>query len=162
MDFQDGIAAIRRQMQEQGIDLLLGFHDGAHFIEKPNAVMVLSGFKSIGHALIILSREEESALIVTPSWDAARAAECSMSINAIGADDVVNALADYLSRHRVSPSAVGTAGLASMPWAIEERVTVLLHGEGRAADKMVFGAFRKKTADQIAKARRAAQIAERG
>ena len=31
MDFQDGISAIRRQMKEQDIDLLLGFHDGAHF-----------------------------------------------------------------------------------------------------------------------------------
>jgi len=162
MDFQDGIDAIRCQMREQGIELLLGFHDGGHFIEKPNAVMVLSGFKSIGGALVILSREEESLLIVTPSWDAARAAECSMSINALGADDMVNALTDYLSRHRVSPLAVGTAGLTSMPWAIEERVTALLCGEARAVDKMVFGAFRQKTADQIANARAAAQIAERG
>ena len=162
MDFQDGINAIRRQMREQGIDLLLGFDDGAHFIEKPNTVMVLSGFKSLGHALVILSREEESVLIVTPSWDTARAAECSVSTQTVGADDVVKALADYLSCHHILPSRVGTAGLASMPWPIEERVTALLRGEARATDKMVFGNFRRKTADQIAKARRAAQIAERG
>ena len=37
MDFGDTLRAIRRDMEEQGIDLLLGFHDGAHFIEKPNA-----------------------------------------------------------------------------------------------------------------------------
>ena len=54
MDFDDTLSAIRREMEEQGIDLLLGFHDGVHFIEKPNAVMVLSGFKSLGHALVIL------------------------------------------------------------------------------------------------------------
>ena len=56
MDSSDTLRAIRHEMEEQGIDLLLGFHDGAHFIEKPNAVMVLSGFKSLGHALVILPR----------------------------------------------------------------------------------------------------------
>ena len=55
-----------RDMEEQGIDLLLGFHDGAHFIEKPNAVMVLSGFKSIGQAMVILPRDDGATLVVTP------------------------------------------------------------------------------------------------
>ncbi len=68
----DLLNAIQRDMAQQGIDLLLAFHDGAHFIEKPNAVMVLSGFKSLGHALVILPREGEATLIVTPSWDVER------------------------------------------------------------------------------------------
>ena len=75
MDFDDTLSAIRREMEEQGINLLLGFHDGVHFIEKPNAVMVLSGFKSLGHALVILPQGDEGTLVVTPAWDAERAAE---------------------------------------------------------------------------------------
>ena len=69
--------AIQRDMAQQGIDLLLAFHDGAHFIEKPNAVMVLSGFKSLGHALVILPRDSEATLVITPSWDIERAADAS-------------------------------------------------------------------------------------
>lgn len=162
MDFQDCINAIRSQMREQGVDLLLGFHDGGHFIEKPNAVMVLSGFKSIGQAMVILPCDGEAKLVVSPPWDAERAAEPSAHLHAAGADDVVNGLADYLARQPVSPSRVGTAGLASMPWPIEERVTALLRSEARALERMVFGSARKKTADQIAKARVAARIAEQG
>ena len=75
MDFDDTLSGIRREMGEQGIDLLLGFHDGVHFIEKPNAVMVLSGFKSLGHAMVLLPRDDEGMLVVTPAWDAERAAE---------------------------------------------------------------------------------------
>ena len=158
----DLLNAIQRDMARQGIDLLLAFHDGAHFIEKPNSVMVLSGFKSLGHALAILPRAGDAALVVTPSWDVERAADTSRSKNTLGANDLVSALADYLARHPIDPSRAATAGLGSMPRTIEGRVTQLLRGQPRAAEKIVFGNARRKTAEQIARARRAAEIAEKG
>ena len=97
MDFADCISQIRAQMREQGVDLLLGFHDGGHFIEKPNAVMVLSGFKSMGHAMVILPCDGKATLVVSPPWDVERAAECAAPMEAVGADDVVKALSDYLA-----------------------------------------------------------------
>ena len=115
MDFNDTLSGIRRDMREQSIDLLLGFHDGVHFIEKPNAVMVLTGFKSLGHAMVILPRDGAATLVVTPPWDAERAAERCPSMHSIGTDKIVNALAAYLERHHVPSSGVGTAGLAGMP-----------------------------------------------
>jgi hypothetical protein len=93
MDFEDCINQIRNQMREQGVDLLLGFHDGGHFIEKPNAVMVLSGFKSIGHAMVILPCDGKATLVVSPPWDVDRAAECTAPMQAVGAADVVDTLA---------------------------------------------------------------------
>ena len=75
MDSTDALRAILREIGEQSIDLLLGFHDGAHFIEKPNAVMVLAGFKSLGNALVVLPREDEATLVVTRPWDVERTAE---------------------------------------------------------------------------------------
>lgn len=163
MDFQDSIDATREQMREQGIDLLLGFHDGGHFIEKPNAVMVLSGFKSIGHAMVILPCDGKATLVVSPFWDAERAVECSPTTEVIGADNIIDALSAHLKRLAVPVAArVGAAGLASMPWRIGEAVKTALGGEPAAVDKMVFGNARRKTADQIARARKAAEIAEKG
>jgi Xaa-Pro dipeptidase len=154
---------VRRDMTKQGIDLLLAFHDGAHFIEKPNAVMALSGFKSLGHTLFILPREGEPTLVVTPPWDAKRAAECCPDAQAVGADDIMNALADDLERRgSVVAANVGTAGLAGMPWPMEKRLAALLSGQARAIDGIVFRSARLKTTDQIAKARVATEIAERG
>jgi Xaa-Pro aminopeptidase len=154
---------VRRDMTEQGVDLLLAFHDGAHFIEKPNAVMALSGFKSLSHTLFILPREGEPTLVVTPPWDAKRATECCPDAQAVGADDIMNALADDLKRRgSVVAAKVGTAGLAGMPWPMEKRLAALLRGQARAIDGMVFRNARRKTTDQIAKARVATEIAERG
>ena len=162
MDSTDILRAVRRGMEEQGIDLLLAFHDGAHFIEKPNAVIVLSGFKSIGHAMVILPRDGVATLVVTPAWDAERAADRCPAMRSIGADNVLTALQAYLGRHHVSSSRVGTAGLAGMPWRIGEQVNTMLHGEARPVDRLVFGGARRKTSEQLTKARMAARIAEKG
>ncbi len=74
MTFDERLAAIRANMIEQKLDLLVAIHDGAHFIETPNPVLVLSGFKSLGPAAVVLRRDGETSLIVTPAWDAERAA----------------------------------------------------------------------------------------
>jgi Xaa-Pro aminopeptidase len=158
----DVLDAIRRDMDARGIDLLLAFHDGAHFIEKPNAVMVLSGFKSLGHALVILPRDGSGTLLVTPAWDAERATENDAAMKGIGVNNLTDGLSAYLASRPVARPRVGTAGLAGMPWEIGERVNALLDGNAQPVDAMVFGSARRKTADQIARARTAVQIAERG
>jgi Xaa-Pro aminopeptidase len=162
MDTSEGLAAVRKEMAVQGLDLLLALHDGAHFIERPNAVMALTGFKSIGPTAVALTRDGGVTVIVTPRWDADRAAELADVSRAVGAADLPTALADYLSDSRVPAARTGAAGLSSMPWAIAGRIVALLGGEPRAAEKIVFGSFRRKTAEQIARARTAAEIAELG
>lgn len=162
MEFSDQLNALRSEMEKQGLDLLLAFHDGAHFIEKPNAVMALSGFKAMGHALVIVPHRESATLIVTPRWDAERAAELVPAMQVSGADNIMDAFEAYLKQRRGPTGRVGSAGLAGMPWPIGEAVKMLLGGEPAAVDKIVFGIARRKTADQIARARMAVKIAEKG
>ena len=162
MKLADQLSALRSEMEKRGVDLLLAFHDGAHFIEKPNAVMALSGFKAMGHALVILARDGGATLVVTPRWDAARAVELVSAMNVIGADDITAALQAYLQGRKVAAERVGSAGLAGMPWPVGESVKEILGGEPAAIDRIVFGSARRKTAQQIAKARTAVKIAEQG
>src|SRR5262249_6919097 len=92
MTFDERLAAIRANMSERKLDALVAVHDGAHFIETPNPVFVLSRFKSLGRAAVVLRRDGEATLIVTPGWDAERAAECCAQLNVVAADDVVEGL----------------------------------------------------------------------
>src|SRR5262249_61493515 len=75
MTFEERLAAIRAGMIEHGLDLVVAVHDGAHFIETPNPVFVLSRFKSLGPTAVVLPRDSEATLIVTPAWDSERPAE---------------------------------------------------------------------------------------
>src|SRR5437868_14187335 len=100
MNFAERLAQIRAHMREQKLDLLIGVHDGAHFIEKPNPVMVLSGFKALGAAAVVFGADGQSDLIVTPGWDAERARRSCRSGRVHGTDDVVATLAQLMPRRK--------------------------------------------------------------
>src|ERR1700704_3766715 len=73
MTFDERLKAICGGMEARGLDLILATHDGAHFIETPNPVTVLCGFKSLRPAICLMDRAGATTLIVAPAWDAERA-----------------------------------------------------------------------------------------
>jgi Xaa-Pro aminopeptidase len=161
MTFDDRLCAIRAGMIEHELDLIVAVHDGAHFIETPNPVFVLSGFKSLGPAAVVLPRDGDASLIVTPTWDAERAAERCPGLRVIAADDVVDALAPTAASDRSRGAGIGIAGLMFTRWEIASRLAQMLP-RASAADGIVFDAAAAKTVDEIANARAATRIAELG
>jgi Xaa-Pro dipeptidase len=150
-------------MEEKGLDLLIGIHDGAHFIEKPNPVMVLSRFKSLGPVAAVLDRAGQGFLVVTPAWDCERAAEECPGIRVFAAEDVVEGLLKELVGGHASrrAPAIGIAGLAALPWSFADRLIAALP-QASPADDVVFDSARTKTIEEIAHAREATRIAELG
>jgi Xaa-Pro dipeptidase len=163
MNFQDRLSNICARMQDEKLALLVALHDGAHFIEKPNPVMVLSGFKAIGAAATMLHPDGARVLIVTPAWDAERAAELCPQARVVGTDDLLEALLPLIGGHstQAANNEIGLAGLSFLPSGMARPISAALPG-ARPADKIVFDAARTKTADEIAFAREAARIAELG
>ncbi len=92
MTFEQRLAAIRARLEATPLDCVIAIHDGAHFIEKPDPVMVLTGFKALGPVAAVLDRAGAVSLVVTPSWDAERAREVCPGIKIIPADDVIAGL----------------------------------------------------------------------
>ncbi len=157
MTFDERLMEINRRLGERGLDRIVALHDGAHFIEKPDPILVLSGFKSLGPCAVVLERGGRVTLVVTPAWDAARAAQGRPDLHVIAADDVVNGLAGVFD----GPGAAGSVGLAAMPFGIAQRIAQLIP-DALPADAIVFDAARRKTDTEIAHAREAARIAELG
>jgi Xaa-Pro dipeptidase len=163
MNFQERLSDICRRMQDEKLALLVALHDGAHFIETPNPVMVLSGFKSIGAAAALLYSDGACTLIVTPRWDAGRATELCPQARVVGTDDLVAALLTLFGGEfpRDTIDQIGIAGLSFLPSGMASPIMAALLG-ARAADRLVFDAARTKTAEEIGFARQAARIAELG
>jgi Xaa-Pro aminopeptidase len=157
MTFEERLQAICDRMAERQLDLILAAHDGAHFIETPNPVTVLSGFKSLGPVICLLDRAGATTLIVAPVWDAPRAREIRPTARVIGADDVVQGLKAALAEF--GNATIGSAGLAFLPFGLARRIGVEAP-EAVAADDIVYEAAARKTDDEIAWAREAARIAE--
>jgi Xaa-Pro dipeptidase len=160
MTFEQRLANIRDRLIAAELDYLIAVHDGAHFIEKPDPVMVLTGFKALGPVAAVLDREGAIGLVVTPSWDAERARETCPNVTVVAADDLLAGLATI-----VSPPArgagIGIAGLAAAPYGIARRLTDLVE-RSRSADAIIFDAAQRKTDTELAHAREATRIAELG
>src|SRR3954466_7425430 len=106
MNSKDRPAANRRRMKDEKLDLLVGLHDGSHFIEKPNPVMVMANFKALGASAALLQRDGSLDVVVTPHWDAERAAEACPEARVVGADDIVAGVAAQVRRHMPQTRAV--------------------------------------------------------
>jgi Xaa-Pro aminopeptidase len=156
VNFQERLADICARMREEKLALLIAVHDGAHFIEKPNPVTVLTGFKALGASAAALRPDGSCDLIVTPSWDAARAAELCPRARVVPTDDLGDALPASGTGNEI-----GIAGLSALPAGLAGRISAALPS-ARAADMLVFDAARTKTVEEIALAREAARIAELG
>jgi Xaa-Pro dipeptidase len=159
MNFQERLANICARMREEKFALLIAVHDGAHFIEKPNPVTVLTGFKSIGAAAALLRPDGACTLIVTPSWDAERAAEVCPQARVEGSDDLIATLTASILGAQANE--IGLAGLGALPSGTARPIIAALPG-ARTVDRMLFDAARTKTSEEIACARAAARIALHG
>lgn len=162
MTFAERLAQIRAAMTRNGIDRLIGVHDGAHFIEKPNPVMVLAGFKSLGPAAAVIERDGSGHLIVAPRWDFERAAEQCPSWRVTGTDNMAAGVLQVLeSTAALQGGTVGIAGISFLPSGLARPLTAALPG-ARNADAMLFDCADAKTEEEIACAREATRIAELG
>lgn len=159
MTLRDRRRAISAGLDERSLDLLVAVHDGAHFIEVPNPVMMLTGFKSIGPSAAILDRNGAVTLVVTPAWEGERAAHACPGIRIVASDDVIDGLGTCMAPTRGGGFEIGLAGLSSLPWGIARPLIDLLP-TARAADAMLEGPCAVKTELEIACAREAARIAE--
>src|SRR5215469_5901655 len=126
MNFDQRLADICARMREEKLALLVALHDGGHFIEKPNPVTVLTGFKALGASAAMLHPDGACELIITPAWDAERAAELCPQVHVIGTDDLVAALVASLDRH--VGRRIGTAGLSALPSGLAGAISAAFPG----------------------------------
>lgn len=154
MTFAQRLEAVVRAMRDAGLDRVVGLHDGAHFIEKPNPVMLLTGFKAIGPSAVVVNADGTRVLVVTPARDAGRAGETGLPV--IAADTLAEGLSAALAGRA---GRTGTVGASALPSALLAELLALMP-DVTEADALVFDAAARKTDGEIADARMATQIAE--
>lgn len=160
MTFGDRLKDIRRRLEASGFEVLVAVHDGAHFIEKPDPVMVLTGFKALGPVAAVMDRDCAVSLVVTPDWDAERAGESCPDVRVVAAVDVIDGLSVVLGAAGPRVDA-GVAGLPAVPHRLAHRLRALLPS-AQAADQIIAAATLCKTSEEIAHVREATRIAELG
>jgi len=158
MNLADRRDAVRRRMAVNDIDLLIAASSGFRPFDWPDPVTFLSGYQSLGESLLVLHADGAARLIVSPAWDAERVSERARDLDAVATDDVLATLAANLQAN----ARIALAGRGAVaPWfaALLDQVVRPQIGD---FDRALYAASGRKTAAEIANARKATWIAERG
>ncbi|MEN3279047.1 MAG: Xaa-Pro dipeptidase [Solirubrobacteraceae bacterium] len=138
-------------------DCFICLFDGVHSFLEPEPVLELTGFKALDECAVVVDRAGAMTMVVTPAWDAGRAraprAPARGGPRVIGSDDALDALVAEVAGRRIA-----VAGLDAVPERYAQRLGKVAHVV--AVDDAVYRRERPKTSDELARARRAATIAE--
>jgi Xaa-Pro aminopeptidase len=149
-------------LENEALDGLVAVNCGHNSFLESHAVFALSGVRPIGESAIAVDRAGGSTLIVTPAWDADRAAALSHTEKTIGTDDLPAALASVLDARRIDPRRTVTVGLSTLARGLAHRIEALLGGNPRTEDSFVRELARIRSLEELAAARKATVIAEKG
>lgn len=150
----------RTVMARARIDVLIAASTGFHMIDLPNPVDHLTGFRSLGPSLFLLSAEGSTHFIGSPATDGERMCGAAPAPDLCVTDDLVGALKDWLGRNPgLRP---GLLGLGAMPHRPAAQIRDLAGAKALDLDREVFAATGVKTDEELGNARKAAAIAESG
>jgi Xaa-Pro dipeptidase len=156
------LEAAAKYLSNRDRDGLIAISNGLNNFLESNAVYVLSGVRPIGESAVVLDRDGRSTLIVTPAWDAERAAALSSTDQTIATDDLPAALAAAVGSHRVVAAKSLSIGLSLLGSGIVSRIASALGALPQAADELARDLARLRTAEELKAAEHATWIAERG
>jgi Xaa-Pro dipeptidase len=162
MDSDARIDAVLRRMAEDGVELLIACSNGLQMPDRPDPVVHLSGYRSLGESFVLLHSNGTSKLIVSPAADAERAAAWKGAPACIATDDLVGALTREFTVRKPIAGGVAVVGIDAMPHLLAEHL-LAIHGDAiLSIDDAFYNASGRKTSAEIVRARRAAEIAEQG
>jgi len=158
----DRLAATASYLQKEGLDGLLALNFGQNSFLESHAVFVLCGVRPIGESAVVVDRDGSSTLIVTPAWDRERASALSRTARTVGTDDLPQALEKTLAARRIDPRKTVTVGLSTLGLDLARRIEGVLGGKARQDDNYARKLARIRAPEELAAARKATAIAERG
>ncbi len=161
MSGDERLRRVLAAMDRENLDALVAVSGDVHAFQQPNAVMLLTGFRAIGSSYVVLRRDGELTLTVSPAWEAERAAAGARPLRVDGTDDIRSSLATALGH--IGPAArLGVVGLDTFGYGDADWLMQMVGERGRRFDKEFLAQTRQKSSTEIRNAERATEVAVQG
>jgi Xaa-Pro dipeptidase len=155
-EFSGRVAKIRDGMREQGLQALLVFDSGRHNFLRTNYVAYLTDFMNVGpEALLVLPLDAAPVLYLSPPWDIPRAREESWVADVRPFDDIWDRLRRVIGK-------VGLVGRDAIHADLHDQIAKALDRAPMDAKQIVDDVARCKSAFELERIHKAAQIADAG
>ena len=161
MNHQDRLRLLRSLMDADGLEAIIALSNADHHVDWGDSVALISGVKPLGPSLSVLEKDGGTRLVVSPDWDVERARTHAHAAKVEGVSDLGAALPNLLNGLG-SAKRVGVANLSGMPHGFADSLLSNLPASVVDVTTLVFNAAARKTDEELANARKATEIAERG
>src|SRR6266404_5003248 len=97
-DLAERLARVQARMRERGINGLIVYFNGQHYMLRLNPLLYLSDYKALGPSFLFLRHEGGPSLLISPDWDLARAVEtitCA-AIRAVPQEALATTAAEFI------------------------------------------------------------------
>ena len=118
---QDRHRNVRAMMARAGVDTLICAGNGHHMIDLDNAIAHMTGYRSVGPALLVLRGDGRTSLLTSPA-DEQEAISGLPFDSLVAVDDFTAGLRDQL----VLKGRVGMVGLDDMPMGTADAILAAL------------------------------------
>jgi Xaa-Pro dipeptidase len=155
---------MRDWLAANDLDVLIAYGSGQHAFTGTNPAWYLSAFKQLGpHLAVILPRDGEPLLVLTPTWDASRYGErATMEYVAVAPEDFLRAVGVQLKRLGFAGGRTAVAGGNLQPRAIARAWPDMLGAMPIAADAIISDTAKIRDEWSLDCTRRGVAIAEQG
>jgi Xaa-Pro dipeptidase len=155
-EFERRLARVRHDMREQGLQTLLVYDSGRHNFLRMNYVAYLTDFISVGpETMLVVPLEDAPVFYISPAWDIPRAQEESWMSD-------VRPFKEFLPRVSSISGKVGLAGQEAMHASLHDEIVKSLGQAPVNAKDIIENMARSKSAFELGRLRRAAEIADAG
>jgi Xaa-Pro dipeptidase len=160
-DLSRRIARVQARMRERGLNGLIVYFNGQHYMLRFNPLLYLSDYKALGPAFLFVPVEDQPALLISPDWDLPRAFETVpfATIKAVPQAALAQAAA-AMTRGLRKPCAI--AGREHMTVAFSRAFLPLVDADLREDDELIEGLAARRTEVELARVTAAAAIADQG
>ena len=160
-DIRDRQERVRVATRGRGLNSLVVWFNGQHFMLRMNQLMYLTDFKALGPAALLFGLEEPATLLVSPEWDLARAREAIGVGDALACDRAeIAAMAGAMASDMAGPT--GLSGRDSMTVVDSRRFMSAAGSPPLAADDLIPSLAATRTPVELARIEKAAEIADAG
>jgi len=159
---RERLTAATRHLQAESLEGLIAASNGLNSFLDSNAVFVLSGVRPIGESAVVLDRQGRSVLIVTPEWDEERASLISATDETVGTSDLPRTIVEVAARLGIGHARTISVGVSLLGQSTVNRIVHGLGGAPVAADELIRDLAKVRATSELAAAKRATWIAERG
>jgi Xaa-Pro dipeptidase len=155
-------ASARDWLRDQGLDGLLAFSDGQNSFLQGNAVYVFSGARALGESAVFIPRDGATVLVASPAWDLERARSLSRTDETYAVDDLARGLKPILESAGALRMKLACVALSGQRRKLANEIESWFSTPPRAEDSLASTLARVRSQEELARSRKAVEIAEAG